>query len=128
MKHSDTFRIIFQVQGDLSDREGLNAGKREFLDLPSITISPYDGMDDSIEVAGELNRETRGLFLTFVAPSFQGWKSHLWSFQFLKGGEAMLRVEDFTVALLFLEESERENLLALGVDGNGLEEIDNLSA
>jgi hypothetical protein len=128
MEKSDTFRIIFQVHSDAFDAEGLNAGKQEFLNMPSITISPYEGMENSIEVTGELNRVVREVFLTFMAPAFHGYKPDLWSFQFLKGNDAMLRVEDFTAGLLFLEESEVEELLAQGVDGLDLLEIDSFSA
>ena len=128
MEKSDTFRIIFQAQSDALDAEGLNAGKQEFLNLPSTTISPYGGMENSIEVTGKLTRAAREIFLTFTAPSFQGLKPDLWSFQFLKGTDVMLKVEDFTVALALLEESEVAELLAQGVDKTDLEEIDNFLA
>jgi hypothetical protein len=129
MEKSDTFRIIFQGNSDTSDTDALlNAGKKEFLLLPSITISPYEGMENSIEVTGALNRVAREFFLTFMAPAFDGYTPDLWSFQFLKGEDVLLRVEDFTVALLFLEESDVEDLLAQGVDRTNLEEIDNFSA
>lgn len=127
MEKSDTFRIIFQGSKDvLASDEFLNVGKREFLSLPALTISPYAAMENSIEVAGELNRAARELFQTFIDPE----QPDLWSFQFLKGNDVMLRVEDCTVGLLFLEESEVADLLAQGVsiDGEHLEEIDNFSA
>ena len=124
MEKADTFRIIFHGTKDAFDAdEYLNTGKQEFLKLPSITISPYEGMENSIEVTGELNRAAREVFLTFMAPS----QPDLWSFQFLKGNDVMLRVEDFTVGLLFLEESEIEALLAQGVEGLNVLEIDNFS-
>jgi hypothetical protein len=128
MEKCDTFRIIFQGRSDVFDADGLNAGKPEFLNMPSITISPYEGMENSIEVTGELSTAAREVFLTFMAPAFQGYIPGLWSFQFLKGNEVMLRVEDFTVGLLFLEESDVEGLLAQGVDGLTLLEIDSFSA
>ncbi len=122
IEKSDTFRIIFQGNTDASDAdEFLNAGKREFLNIPSITISAYEGMENCIEVIGELNIATRKLFLTFMTPS----QPDLWSFQFLKGNDVMLRVEDFTVGLFFLEASDVEDLLAQGVDGLNVLEIDN---
>lgn len=125
IEKSDTFRIIFQGNRDAFDADELfNAGKQEFLHLPSVTISPYEGMENSIEVTGELNMVAREVFLTFMAPS----KPDLWSFQFLKRNDVMLRVEDFTVGLLFLEESEVDDLLAQGVDGLNLLEIDSFSA
>ena len=127
MEKADTFRIIFQVDSDAFDAEGLNAGKQEFLSMPSITTSPYKGMENSIEVTGELSTSARDVFLSFVTPSFHGLKQNLWSFQFLQGKNVMLRVEDFSLALLFLDESEVADLHALGisVDGENLEEIDN---
>ncbi len=127
MEKSDTFRIIFQGASNTFDEEGLNAGKRVFLTMPSLTITPYAGMENSIEATGELNTAAREAFQTFMAPAFQGETPDLWSFQFLQGETVMLRVEDFTVALLFLEESEVEELLAQGVDGAELEEIENFS-
>src|SRR2546421_3096926 len=75
MEKSDTFRIIFQGNWDASDADAfLNAGKQEFLNLPSLTISAYEGMENSIAVTGELNRVARELFSTFMAPAFQGYK------------------------------------------------------
>jgi hypothetical protein len=129
MEKSDTFRIIFQGNSDASDADDfLNAGKREFLNLPSLTISPYKGMENSIEVTGELNRAARELFLTFMAPASEEYKPDLWSFQFLQGNDVLLRVDDWTVGELFLEESEIEDLIAQGIDGSNWEEIDNSSA
>jgi hypothetical protein len=127
MEKSDTFRIIFQGSKDvLESDEFLNAGKREFLSLPALTISPYGGMENSIRVTGKLDQAARGLFLTFMSPAFEGYKPDLWSFEFLKGNDVKLSVGDFTDYLLFLEESEVEELLAQGVniDGTDLEEID----
>ena len=130
MENSDTFRIIFQGNSDTSDAdEYLNAGKKEFLNLPSITISPYEGMENSIKVTGELNKVSRELFLTFMESAFQGYKPDLWSFQFLKGNEVILQVADFTEGWLYLEESEVKDLLAQGIDidGTNLKEIDSFS-
>jgi hypothetical protein len=127
MEKSDTFRIILQGNRDASDAdEYLNAGKKEFLDLPSITISPYEGMENSIKVTGELNRVAREIFLTFLAPD----EPDLWSFQFLKGNDVMLEVADFTEGWLYLEESEVEDLLAqgIGVDGIDLDDFDSFLA
>ncbi len=129
MEKSDTFRIIFKGNRDTSDADAfLNAGKWEFLNLPSVTISAYEGMENSIEVTGELSMAARELFQTFMAPAFEGWKPELWSFQFLQGNEVLLRIEDFTVGLLFLQESDVEDLLAQGVEGLNVLEIDNFSA
>jgi hypothetical protein len=81
------------------------------LDLPLIAISPYAGMENSIELAGELNKAAQELFLNFMASSFNGLKPDLWSFQLFKGNVVNLRVEDFSVSLLFLDESELEDCL-----------------
>jgi hypothetical protein len=128
IEKADTFRIIFQGTTDVSDADTLlNAGKREFLSMPSITVSPYDGMENSIQVTGELDMAARKIFLTYMESAFEGYKPDLWSFQFLVGNDVILRVDDFSDGLLFLEDSEVEDLFALGVDGSELEEIDNFS-
>lgn len=128
MEKSDTFKIIFQGDANTLDAEGLNAGKKDFLALPLIAISPYKGMENSIEVAGELSEAAQELFQNFMASSFEGFLSDLWSFQFLKGNDVMLEVADFTEGWLYLEESERKDLLAQGVDATNLEEMDSFSA
>lgn len=124
IERSDNFTIIFQGSKDDTTAGELNTGKKEFLDLPSISISPYKGMKNSIEVAGELNEVAQELFLNFMAPSFDGFKPDLWSFQLVKGNVVNLRIEDFTVALLFLDEGELEDLSSRGIDTKDLEEVD----
>jgi hypothetical protein len=122
MERSDSFSIIFQ--GDINDTraEGLNIGKKEFLSLPLVTISPYGGMKGSFLVIGELTKAAQDLFLNFVAPSFDGYTSDLWSFQFLKGSIVTISVEDFSEAFFLLDESELEDLSATGVDTKTLDE------
>ncbi len=122
MERSDTFAIIFH--GDRNDTRavGLNSGKKEFLDLPAVTISPYGGMKDSFIITGELTRAAQDLFLNFVAPSFEGYVSDLWSFQFLKGNVVTISIEDFSEAFFFLDESELKDLSSRGVDTKSLDE------
>ncbi len=128
MERSDTFSIIFQ--GDRNDTRavGLNIGKKEFLDLPLVTISPYGGMKGSFIVAGELTKAAQDLFLNFIAPSFDGYTSDLWSFQFLKGNVVTISVEDFSEAFFLLDESELEDLSSRGVDIKNLDEVGTSSA
>lgn len=124
MESSDNFKIIFQGDKDDTTAGELNIGKKEFLDLPLITISPYEGMKNSIQVAGELNKAAQELFQNFMVSSFEGFGPDLWSFRLLKGDVVNLRVEDFSVALLFLDESELEDLSARDIDTKNLEEVD----
>jgi hypothetical protein len=124
MEKSNNFTIIFQGDENTSMIGELNAGKKEFLDLPLTSISPYEGMENSIEVAGELSKAAQELFWHFMASSFDGQKPDLWSFQLLKGKEVVLRVEDFSVALLFLEEDEVEHLSSRGVDTQDMLDVD----
>ena len=123
MERSDTFSIIFH--GDRNDTRavGLNIGKKEFLDLPLVTISTYKGMKGSFIVTGELTKVAQDLFLNFIAPSFDGYTSDLWSFQFLKGNVVTISVEDFSEAFFLLDESELEDLSSRGVDIKNLDEV-----
>jgi hypothetical protein len=124
MERSDNFKIIFQGEKDDTTAGELNTGKKEFLNLPLLAISTYAGMENSIELAGELNKAAQELFQNFMASSFNGLKPDLWSFQFLKGNLVNLRVEDFSVGLLFLDESELEDLTSRDIDTKNLEEVD----
>lgn len=123
MERSDTFSIIFH--GDRNDTRavGLNIGKKEFLDLPAVTISPYGGMKDSFILAGELTKAAQDLFLNFIAPSFDGYNSDLWSFQLLKGDIVTISVEDFSEAFFLLDESELEDLSSKGINTKDLDEV-----
>jgi len=107
---------------------GLNIGKKEFLDLPSVTISPYGGMKGSFIVTGALTKAAQDLFLNFLAPSFDGCTSDLWSFQFLKGNVVTISVEDFSEAFFLLDESKLEDLSSRGVDTKNLDEVGTSSA
>ncbi|GHO64402.1 hypothetical protein KSC_032940 [Ktedonobacter sp. SOSP1-52] len=124
MEKSDNFTIIFQGEKDDTTAEGLNRGKKEFLDLPLITISPYAGMKDSFEVAGELTKAAQDIFLNFMTSSFDGYTSDLWSFQLLKGNVVNLRIADFDEAFFSLDESELEYLSSKDIDTKNLEEVD----
>ncbi len=124
MEKSDNFKIIFQGNKNTPATGELNAGKKEFLDLPSTSISSYEGMENSIELAGELSKAAQEIFLHFMAPSFNGHKPDLWSFQLFKGKEVTLIVEDFSVAILFLEEGELEYLTSRGIDTQNMLEAD----
>lgn len=124
LKQCDTFKIIFQGDKDTSDPGELNVGKQEFLALPRLFISPYAGMEHSIEVTGELSTAARELFSHFMASSFNGYKPELWSFRLLQGQEVRLRIEDFSVAILFLTEDDVEYLSSRGVDTREMLEAD----
>lgn len=124
MEKSDNFKIIFQGNKTTLGTDGLNAGKKEFLALPFTSVSPYKGMEHSIELAGELSKAAQELFSHFMSPSFDGYKPELWSFQLLSGKEVMLRVEDFSLAILFLEENEVAYLSSKGIDTQNMLEED----
>ncbi|GAC1477362.1 MAG: hypothetical protein NVS2B12_31670 [Ktedonobacteraceae bacterium] len=98
------------------------------MDLPLVTTSPYGGMKNSFIVAGELTRVAQNLFLNFIAPSFEGYSSDLWSFQFLKGDLVTISIEDFSEAFFLLDESELEDLSSRGVDIKNLDEVGTSSA
>jgi hypothetical protein len=127
MEHSDSFAIIFQ--GDVKDTsaEGLNVGKKEFLALPAITIAPYRGMKESFLITGPLTDAAQELFLYFLAPSFEGYTSRLWSFQFLRENVVTISVEDFSTAFLVLDESELDVLSSRGIDTTHLDIVDSFS-
>ena len=124
MERSDTFKVIFQGDKNTPDTEGLNAGKKEFLALPSTSVSPYKAMENCFELAGELSKAAQELFSHFMSPSFEGYKPELWNFQLLNGKEVMLRVEDFSLAILFLEENEVAYLSSKGIDTQNMLEED----
>lgn len=124
MEKSDSFKIIFQGDKNTLDTGELNAGKKEFLALPFTSVSPYKGMENSIEVTGELSKAAQELFWHFMSPSFGGYKPELWSFQLFSGKDVTLRVEDFSLAILFLEESEVAYLSSKGIDTQNMLETD----
>lgn len=104
-KKADTFKVFFPGDAQTIEPDNpLIRGKEEFLNLEGIAIKEWDGMDNSIQIEGQLNTESKRLFYNFQKDAFDGFMPQLWSFELQKHNDSVLRVEDFTVCILYLSE------------------------
>ncbi|MEH6944110.1 hypothetical protein [Bacillus sp. JJ722] len=97
--YCDSYKIIYP-NGDFSNDNPLMTGRLDFEKLEGLTIEIFDGMEDSIALAGKLTKEARQLFKLFLSPSFEGDKPDLWWFKLYKKDVLIMTVEDFTVCLI----------------------------
>jgi hypothetical protein len=101
----------------MPDGEGfLSYGWQEFRSLPGISIRPWDGMKDAIEIVGELSPHSRQLF-TSIETSIDGYESgkKLWDYRLLRGGHVALSIGDFSDLLIWPTEADRAQLTSLGI-------------
>ncbi|HEY3364933.1 MAG TPA: hypothetical protein VGK74_07780 [Symbiobacteriaceae bacterium] len=103
---AERFRVFFP------DDEMLGGGRQEFLDLPSAVVRSWEGMSRCVAVSGPITTEAMEALLQRET---RGTVPRLWSFELLAGGDCILRVEDFTVCLVFAADDELQALQRLGV-------------
>lgn len=109
------FRAFFPDHPELSE------GKEDFLDLPFVSVGEWGGMKDCAEVSGPLSPQASALLRRAQDRRNQ---LRLWSFELLLNDQALLRLEDFTLCLVFPTDKELEELKGLGVDISRLEQVD----
>jgi len=105
------FRVFFPgAKHEYNPNNPLMTGKKEFASLSEVTIRPWEGMENSIQVDGPINQNTRNLFYKYLDDPSEGYRPLLWSFELLKNEKPLLRIEDFTVCLLNFDEEVISNL------------------
>jgi len=109
-----SFKATFPGDKDDQTEGFLTRGKKSLLSLKDVTIKRSDVMDESIEVSGMLNEAAKNLLLSLQESSFDGHMPELWSFEIISAKGARLKVEDFTVCLLYLDDITEEKLRERG--------------
>ncbi|MBP2242389.1 hypothetical protein J2Z40_002963 [Cytobacillus eiseniae] len=115
LNHCDQFEV-FYPNGDFDEENPLMTRKLDFEKLENISKSPWDGMDNSVCIRGNITKISKDLIYESVKSSFIGDKPDLWHFQLFKEGELLLTVADFTVCHV----EDHPDLLSLFVK-NGIE-------
>jgi len=91
LDRADEFRV------HLPDGDGpLSYGRREFLALPDITVRPWSGMRDAVELTGPLTSAARDLFLR-LEPTIETFdiEQKLWDYELVRAGVVTLSIGDF---------------------------------
>lgn len=109
------FRAFFPDDPELA------MGKDEFLNLPFVSAGEWDGMKGCCEVAGPLTPQARQLLQVARESDHE---IRLWSFELLLQDQPLLRLEDFSVCLVFATEAELGELERLGADISRLEKVE----
>lgn len=113
LNHCDQFEVVYP-DGEFDSENPLMGGKFEFEKLEGTFVKPWDGMESSISIFGELTSLSRRIFYKLEEPSFEGLIPELWCFKLFKDGTLFLSVEDFSVCLL---EKNQEVISLLGDKG-----------
>lgn len=111
LNEADSFKIYFPN----GDEEILNIGKNSFESLSNIKVRNWEGMQDSMEVRGELTNEIRNIFMEYEAPSVEKQGDKLWSFRLYKGNRELMYIGDFTDKIIHLTDEEIMYLNQLGI-------------
>lgn len=95
----------------------LSHGRVEFSALPGVTVEPWTGMQDAIEISGELSAGPRELFAA-METSVRSYNSEqkLWDYRLLRAGEVLLSISDYADLLLYVDQDDLAGLESLGVD------------
>jgi len=109
-----SFKATFPGHENDQSEGLLTKGKKSFLSLRDVTYAKRDGIGESVEVRGILNEECKTLLLSLQEPSFEGHMPELWSFEIISPTGTRLKVEDFTVCLLELDDRTSAKLRELG--------------
>ncbi|HEY0812351.1 MAG TPA: hypothetical protein VGE11_03645 [Pseudonocardia sp.] len=94
----------------------LSYGREQFKALPESSVTPWSGMRDALEIAGELSPGARELFATMEnsLASFNPTEK-LWDYQLLRRGDVLLRIGDYHDLLLYPTYADLSHLRFRGV-------------
>ena len=91
LKRADAFLVHMpDGHGPLSYR------RQEFFALPGVSVRPWTGMRDAIEITGPLGPAARDLFVR-LEPSVRsfGLERKLWNYALVQQGKVVLSVGDY---------------------------------
>ena len=95
----------------------LSHGRAEFSALPEISIEPWPGMRDAIEISGALSARPRELF-TAMETSLESYNpaEKLWDYRLIRNGEVILSIGDHADLLIHAGPDDLAELESLGID------------
>lgn len=98
----------------------LSHGREEFSALPEVTVGPWSGMRDAIEIAGALSGRPREMFAA-METSLESFnpEEKLWDYRLLKKGEVILSIGDYIDLLIYAGPDDVAMLEARGLDSTG---------
>lgn len=98
----DAFEIVFPDDTESSEEDNpLITGYKDFLNLPQINVTPWDGMQNSVRITGPLNAETKHTFYKYVKDQHDDqYPARLWTFFLIKNQTIVFKIDDFTVCIL----------------------------
>jgi hypothetical protein len=91
LQRADAFRM------HVPDGDGpLSYGRLEFMALSDVTVRPWTGMRDAIEIAGPLSTAAKELFLR-MEPSIKSFdpEHKLWDYELVQDGMVILSIGDY---------------------------------
>ncbi|WP_027624702.1 hypothetical protein [Clostridium lundense] len=96
----DSFKIHLPLKSD-GTKDGI---ANDFSKLSKVNIRTWKGMKNSIEISGELNKDSEELIVKYETPSFLGQSGGLWSLEIYLEEEKLVYIGNFNDKLVYLDE------------------------
>lgn len=106
------FSIKYPVENNKEDYRQENSllnGKKDFLALTGIHISPWQGMRDSIEIQGRITEEARSIFYGSLVTR------GLWNYSLFRMGNEVFVVSDFDDGIIYVPNDEETRMKQAGI-------------
>lgn len=116
----DNFKIYLPLHED-GTKDSIGD---DFSRLHKVNIKSWEGMKNSIEISGELNKNTKELILKYEEPSFLGGNGELWSLEIYLGEEKLIYIGDFNDRLIYLDRNDFGFITEGGIDTKDWIEMD----
>lgn len=108
LARASSFRAYFPEGGELG------GGKQLFAGVPEATITLWDGMANCSCVEAPLSPAARALMAEWVLPTRD--QRTLWQYELLQNSRIILRVQDFSVYMVRVSETELISFSKHGID------------
>lgn len=96
----------------------------DFSKLHKVNIKSWEGMKNSIEINGKLNKDSKELIIKYETPSFLGGHGELWGLEICLEEEKLVYVGYFNDKLVYLDEFDLTFIKEENIDTKEWIEID----
>ena len=106
------FSVKYPNQGNAKDYQVDNpllGYKSDFLELKKIDISPWNGMENSMEICGKINNSVKDIF-------YNSLKTRgIWNYSLLRNNKEIFIVSDFDDGTIILPDDEIEKMKKMNI-------------
>lgn len=98
----DNFKVHLPLEADGTKDSIAN----DFSKLSKVSMKSWEGVKNSIEISGELNKNSEELIIKYEKPSFLGDNVELWGLEIYLKTEKLLHIGNFNDRLIYLDQND----------------------